>query len=226
VNDSMVFSALLIVLSLLLFTHCEIEDGISYVVGPGKRDCFYRVLAVGDIMDFDLQVLSGGDMDITVTIAAPTKGLLLEQFQETEVSEEIQIEEDGPYEVCFDNTFSTFTEKVVYFDLGIDENNRTGLDHIQLFKDIPVLKDDVEHVQQLLKSMDNIGFKIEVIAHHQATYRSKHSRHKYLQDTNLRLVTWFSLGSCLVMIVVGVLQVVLIRNLFETKNNKGMQNSL
>lgn len=56
VKNSMVFSALLIVLSLLLYTHCEIEDGISYVVGPGKRDCFYRVLAVGDIMDFDLQV--------------------------------------------------------------------------------------------------------------------------------------------------------------------------
>ena len=34
----------------------EIEDGVSYVVGPGKRDCFYRILKIGDRMDFDLQV--------------------------------------------------------------------------------------------------------------------------------------------------------------------------
>ena len=68
--------------------------------------------------------------------------------------------------------------------------------------------------------------KFETISHMQAVFRSRNSRHAYLQESNLKLVTWFSIGSCLVMVVVGILQVVLIRNLFENKSSKGMQSSL
>ena len=68
--------------------------------------------------------------------------------------------------------------------------------------------------------------KFEVISHMQAVFRSKNSRHLFLQESNLSLVHYFSMGSCVLMIGVGILQVFLIRNLFENKNAKGMQNRL
>lgn len=47
---------LFLLICILVIISCEIEDGISYIVGAGKRDCFYRVLKAGDMMDFDMQV--------------------------------------------------------------------------------------------------------------------------------------------------------------------------
>ena len=67
-----------------------------------------------------------------------------------EITEELTMNEDGPYEICFDNTFSTFSEKVVYFDLGIDETNRTGLDHDELMRGLELPKDDYEHREQIM----------------------------------------------------------------------------
>ena len=48
---------LFVLICVLVIVSCEIEDGISYIVGAGKRDCFYRVLRTGDMMDFDMQVM-------------------------------------------------------------------------------------------------------------------------------------------------------------------------
>ena len=60
-----------------------------------------------------LQVLSGGDADITVTVTAPSGFVAMHEYRQIEVTEEIQMNENGPYEICFDNTFSRFTDKTV-----------------------------------------------------------------------------------------------------------------
>ena len=45
-------------------TRGELEDGISYIVHAGKRDCFYKDVDQGFKMDFDLQVLGRRDLSI------------------------------------------------------------------------------------------------------------------------------------------------------------------
>ena len=99
-----------------------------------------------------LQVLSGGDADITVTVTAPSGLVAMHEYRQIEVTEEIQMNENGPYEVCFDNTFSRFTDKTVYFDLGIDETNKTGLDHDELTRGLVLPKDEYEHREQIMVS--------------------------------------------------------------------------
>ena len=47
---------LLFILLPILLVEGEIEDGVSYLVGAGKVDCFYREFKKGDKMDFDMQV--------------------------------------------------------------------------------------------------------------------------------------------------------------------------
>ena len=97
-------------------------------------------------------MLSGGDADITVTVTAPSGFVAMHEYRQIEITEEIQMNENGPYEICFDNTFSRFTDKVVYFDLGIDETNKTRLDHDELTRDLVLPKDDYEHREQIMVS--------------------------------------------------------------------------
>ncbi|XP_004206957.2 transmembrane emp24 domain-containing protein 5 [Hydra vulgaris] len=207
---------------------CEIEDGVQYIVGAGKMDCFYRKLSKGDMMDFDLQVLSGGEIDITLVIRSMITGReYLNEFRQTEVSKEINIEEDGPVEICFDNRYSKFWDKVIYFDLGIDESeNKTGLDHEELFKGLHLEKDGYDNNNVIMVKLESIGLKFETIEQFQLIFRSRYKRHRSLQEHNQWLVTWFSSMSCILMIVVGILQVFLIRNLFKSKQQKGMHSGL
>ena len=79
--------------------------------------------------------MSGGYIDIHVLVLSPSGRIVLDEQGITETSTEIKIDENGPYKVCLDNTFSLRTDKVVYFDLGIDEHNRTTVDHAELEKD-------------------------------------------------------------------------------------------
>ena len=51
----------------------------------------------------------------------------------------------------------------------------------------------------------------------QGAYRAKSGRHQYLLDSNITRVNWFSFASCVLMITVGILQVLLVRNLFAER---------
>lgn len=74
----------------------------------------------------------------------------MNEQRQTEVSRDIEIDEKGAYEICFDNSFSLYSSKVVYFDLGIDHYNLTGLDHLELMKDLKLEKDGYENVKEIV----------------------------------------------------------------------------
>lgn len=50
------FRKVLLLCTVWCLVYCEIEDGISVLVGRGKSDCFFRDLKPGDKMDLEIQV--------------------------------------------------------------------------------------------------------------------------------------------------------------------------
>ena len=67
----------------------------------------------------------------------------------TETSTEINVDEHGAYKICFDNSYSLYYDKVIYFDLGIDENNKTKVDHSELLESLHLEKDQREDTQEI-----------------------------------------------------------------------------
>jgi len=218
---------LIVLISMICLTLSEMEDGISVLVPAGRSDCYFRELKVGDRMDLEIQVLSGGHIDIHILVLSPTGRIILDEQSVTETSTEIKIDENGAYKVCLDNTFSLRSDKVVYFDLGIDENNGTTVDHAELFQQFQLEKDDIDNTKDIAKSLDKIEMIFETIQEMQTRFRARYARHHYLQNANMTLVQWFSGASCFLMIMVGGLQVFLIRNLFKEQNaQRGMKAGL
>ena len=64
--------------------------------------------------------------------------------------------------------------------------------------------------------LDNIGKNLTKIITTQNYFQARESRHRHTQDSNHNRVMWWSLLECSVIITVGVIEVVLIRNLFRT----------
>jgi len=95
-------------------------------------------------------VLGGGDVDINIMVMSPSGRILMDEQTISEINRELEIHEDGPYKVCFDNTFSFYSDKVVYFDLGIDLHNGTAVDHEELFRGLDLAKDDYENTKEIV----------------------------------------------------------------------------
>lgn len=59
-------------------------------------------------------------MDITFQVISPNGGLLVDDEKKTDDVHTVQADEKGVYAFCFDNSFSTLAQKVVYADLGLE----------------------------------------------------------------------------------------------------------
>ena len=59
--------------------------------------------------------------------------------------------------------------------------------------------------------------RIDTVSNFQGVYGAKSGRHQYLLESNIARVNWFSFASCVIMITVGILQVILVRNLFAER---------
>ena len=68
--------------------------------------------------------MKGGDLTLSYNVKSPSGEILAEEIGATSVEKTIEIKEDGVYDFCFDNKNSMFADKVVYFDLGIYDENQ------------------------------------------------------------------------------------------------------
>ena len=68
--------------------------------------------------------MKGGDLTLNYVVKSPSGEILAEELGATSVEKTIEAKEDGIYDFCFDNKKSMFGDKVVYFDLGIYDEDQ------------------------------------------------------------------------------------------------------
>ncbi|CAF0748194.1 unnamed protein product, partial [Didymodactylos carnosus] len=65
-------------------------------------------------------VITGGNYDVDLVLRSPSGKVLYQDQKKQYDNVEKTAEEDGAYEFCFSNEFSTFTHKVIYIDWRVD----------------------------------------------------------------------------------------------------------
>jgi hypothetical protein len=141
-------------------------------------------------------------------------GLILDSHQWTrEGSTDKQIEVEGIYAVCIDNTFSRFSSKLVYFYLVtyvIDEWQR-------FTKDLQEFDISVENVTQSLSKVDG---RVNEMRRAQAISRQHAITDWYIITGNNEYIQNWSILMGVVIMATSGLQVFFVRRLFETHNVK------
>ena len=87
--------------------------------------------------------MSGGSVDLSVSIKSPSGVYLANVYRQSEFNEQFDLEEEGIHEICFDNSFSVVTDKVVYFDLGIEDAEHKP--EIEYFADLNLVRDEYDN---------------------------------------------------------------------------------
>lgn len=179
---------------------------LTFELPDNEVQCFYEHINKGVNTIVEFQVVTGGNYDVDMTMKSP-KGKVLYQDQKKQYdSFRHQAEEEGVYEVCFSNEFSTFTHKVVFLDWQVGDES-------------PLLSpaSPEKALTFMESSAQNIHDKLNQILDDQTHYRLREAQGRsHAEDLNERVQLW-SIAQLGVVILVGILQVTLIRSFFSNR---------
>ncbi|NXJ87162.1 TMED1 protein, partial [Trogon melanurus] len=173
---------------------------VTFVLPAGRRECFYQGAPANASLEAEYQVPQG---------AGPGPGPGREGR--------------GRHALCFDNSFSTISEKLVFFELIFDaaredeeeeEEEEDGEEGA--WGGAPEDALDVK-IEDIKESIETMRSRLERSLQLQTLLRAFEARDRNLQESNLGRVNFWSAASLAVLVLVAVLQVCLLKSLFQDK---------
>lgn len=207
-------------LTLFLLIKCvvSLEREMTVNIEARREDCFFQSAKAGDVIDFEYQVIDGGhgELDITFRLVDPTGRILIADNKKTENNHRVDAAMDGDFRFCFDNSFSSYNTKTVFFELIIegDDNSEWDDENIDMqgLRPEDVYEMKVQDIQEVITNVRNHLTKVR---HIQDLLKSVEARDRNVVEENFFKVNTFSLVQICTMLVVGCIQVVMVRSLFD-----------
>ncbi|XP_028638230.1 transmembrane emp24 domain-containing protein 5 [Grammomys surdaster] len=194
----------------------SLDSDFTFTLPAGRKECFYQPMPLKASLEIEYQVLDGGELDIDFHLASPEGRTLVFEQRKSDGVHTIEAE-DGDYMFCFDNTFSTISEKVIFFELILDnmgEDVQGQEDWKKYITDTDVLQMKLEDI---LESIHSIKSRLSKSGHIQTLLRAFEARDRNIQESNFDRVNFWSVVNLMVMVVVSAIQVYTLKSLFEDK---------
>ena len=209
---------LLFLSALSLIWSCATFQHVSFTikVRARKRECFYDALEPGDVVRMEWQVVKGGDIDFFFT--EPDYTIRVVHQRSPGSASMVNIEAKGEYEICLDNTFSTMTDKLVFFSVDVQATAQKKQKDAEA-PSSPLTQANVTIEDGLV----GISEKLHQVTLQQEFFQALEAKHRYLLESNNSRVLWWSVLECTVMVVVSAVQVMVIRSLFQMKRKDRIQ---
>lgn len=201
------------VLIILFLTCCRSTasgTALTFELPETEKVCFTEKFRDTASKLLVYKVLRGGNNDINVEILSPNGKVVYSADRKTE-DKVLFYSSFGEYQVCFDNEFSTFSHKVVYFDLRKEEIDNLA---VEAGNNVPTVKTAAE------SSCDNIHEVMTMVVDYQRDYRLKEVMGRYLADVVNSGVMWWSVGQTIIVMVIGFGQVFILKTFFTERDSK------
>lgn len=139
----------------------------------------------------------------------------MNEYKRSENIHRVYAEKEGDYQFCFDNSFSTFNSKTIFFELIIetegDAASRESLDYEGLS---PEEVYEIT-VQEILDSVIKVKSFLIKARHYQDMLKSFEARDRNIAEENFFKVNIWSMIQIFLMLSVGTLQVFMVKSLFS-----------
>ena len=200
------------------------EREMTVQIAGGTSECFFETLDVGETLDVDYQVVDGGrqnDLTIDFKVLRPSNGIpLFVDVGKSDNAHRVTVDEAGDFKLCFDNSRSRFSDKIVFFEL-IVEGDEDGEGAFEYGDDVVKVADSdyvdvkVEDIEEALRAIKD---KVTRSRHFQDQIRAHEFRDRSVAERNFERVNFWSSTQLALMLAAGVVQVVLVRSLFDEKS--------
>ncbi|KPP72578.1 Transmembrane emp24 domain-containing protein 1-like [Scleropages formosus] len=199
------------------FAQSQQDSEFTFLLPAGRRECFYQTAAKNGSMEVEYQVIAGAGMDVDFTITSPHGYMLISEFRKSDGIHTVEPTEDGDYQVCFDNTFSRFSEKMVFFEVileGQAGDTSEEDDWAAMAEPESLLEYKLENIRE---SIESVHRRLERSRQMQTMLRAFEARDRNLLEDNLWRVSFWSCINMLVMLGVAFTQVYTVRRLFDDR---------
>jgi len=192
-------------------------------VHAGKRDCYFEEIKADQPFEFEYQVIDGGALDITFQMISPTGKVLATDIRKEDGVHTVEEPQTGAYQFCFDNGFSRMSDKIVFFEIFMDDAMDYD-DYDDDWKenikpdDSGLLEDRVSEIQTALSRMKLNMAKTSQI---QNLLRAFEAKDRNLIEANRSRVDTWSCIHLATMVATAFLQVYLLRSFFKAPVNQG-----
>lgn len=200
------------------FTLClrQSQDAeFTFLLPPGSTECFYQTTVKNGSIEVEYQVIAGAGLDVGFTLISPSGYRLASDFRKSDAIHTVEPTEAGDYRLCFDNSFSKLSEKMVYFEVITEGQDGAGAVE---WEAMAMPEGTVEYkLEDIRETMDSVHRHLEMSRQVQTTLRAFETRDRYLLEDNLWRVSFWSSVNLLVMLTVAVTQMYTLRHLFDVK---------
>ncbi|TGZ84552.1 hypothetical protein EX30DRAFT_300376 [Ascodesmis nigricans] len=196
------------VATLSLFVPESVATALTYKLHPSETQCFYISNdKPSSKVAFYFAVQSGGSFDVDYKVTGPTGRIILEDTKERQGEFVFTAKETGEYSFCFSNDMSTFAEKLVDFEIAIENEARAELPSKQ--------GTSPEHLSSLEESLFKLSGQLSTISRSQKYFRTRENRNfSTVRSTESRIFN-FSVIESLMMVTMSCLQVFVVRFFFQ-----------
>ncbi|XP_015675735.1 transmembrane emp24 domain-containing protein 5 [Protobothrops mucrosquamatus] len=215
----LVFVSLLLLLLLLLSPPpgalafvASLDSDFTFTLPAGRKECFFQTMKKEATLEIEYQVLDGAGLDVDFHLVSPKHETIVFEQRKSDGVHTVETEE-GDYMFCFDNTFSTLSEKVIFFELILDnmgdeddwEKYTTGTELLDM------------KLEDILESVNSVKARLGKSIQIQNLLKAFEARDRNIQESNFDRVNFWSMVNLSVMIVVSAVQVYMLKSLFEDK---------
>jgi len=189
---------------------------LTLQVEPNTKECFYEDLPQSTSVSMEFEVTRGGLLDVKLTILDPNNNVVFEKLayfnkQDDEANEEegkvtFTSTTAGVYQICFDNTMSRWTAKVISFRMLEATKKAEPIK----FDDLQLIVDSVIKISEELIS-------IESLQHHM---RIREQNHRDALETTNSRAQWMSVIESVLLIGITVFQLNYIRQWFTDSDKR------
>ncbi|KAM7012733.1 transmembrane emp24 domain-containing protein 5 [Tautogolabrus adspersus] len=193
----------------------SLDSDFTFTLPPGRKECFYQTMRKDASLEIEYQVLDGAGLDVDFTISSPSGQVLFSDYRKSDGVHTVETE-DGDYMFCFDNTFSSVSEKLIFFELILDnmDTDEDPDDWKEYVHGTDILDMKLEDI---MDAMNNVRARLGKSVQIQTVLRAFEARDRNLQESNFDRVNFWSVINMVAMMLVSAVQVYLVRSLFEDK---------
>jgi len=180
---------------------------LTFELPDNEKQCFYEEVKMGEKSTLEFQVVTGGHYDVDCEVYDPDNKELYREFKKQYDTFTWTAAKAGIHKICFSNEFSTFTHKVVYFDLTVGEEKPL----------MPSMEAQATAMTQLESAAVQIHEALKVTTDYQTHFRLRESQGRsFAEDLNEKVMLW-SIGESLMILVIGISQILILRSFFSDK---------
>jgi len=206
-----------LLLSVLFLIFVQSSFTLQFELEAGGISCFYELFAKAKAHTVFFEVVRGGQRDIRVQVTSPSQQVVFEELHTESEGQlglhELEPEEGGYYELCFDNRMSTWSSKVIQFSIYREDPDSID-EEVPVHKKKPILSDDVNDV---MEAFDNLNMGLSSLMRHFKIWRTREAQHREVVANTDQRMMLISVGELLILLGVSLGQIFVIRRAFDIR---------